>query len=144
MWSYSEEAVKNNPDAQIRKVWIHICERKELVHFLHPLGIRTGGLAILSQPRDKGRRGGKMCTERHRQMWSQIVCFQSPYFYTSRFTIIHTCFTHALTLYVCMNVVCLHACRYVHAIWVNMNLMLSMHPNFANMANTVTEIWFTK
>lgn len=112
MWVYSEEAGKNNPDAQIRKVWVHICERKEQVHFPQSLGTRTGGIAIPSHPQDKGRRGGKMCAERHRQIRSQIVCLQSPYFYSSRLIIIHTCYMHILTC-ICMHEYCMFACMQV-------------------------------
>lgn len=113
-WVYSEEAGKNNPDAHIRKVWVHKCERKEQVHFLHSLGTRTGGIAVPSQPWDKGRRGGKMCVERHRKKRCQVVCFQSPYFHTSRLVTIHVCHMHILTL-VCMHECCMFACMQVCA-----------------------------
>ena len=94
---------------------------------------------------DKDRRGDKMCAERHRQLRSKIILVQSPYFYISTSIIIHACYTPTYThLYVCMSVVCMHACKCVYRIWMNINFMLSVNPNFVSMMNTATEIWFTK
>lgn len=121
-----------------------MCEGKEQVHVPKSLGIGEGGVTMPPQPRDQGRRRGRMCRAHTVADPDGLI---SKAMLLCKQTYNYTCMVHIHAyshLYVCMNVARLHACRNVHRIWTNMNLMVYMDANVVNMVNTVIEIWFRK